>query len=423
MSRVLLVCTDRIGERMAGVGVRYVELARVLATRHTVTVAAPSGSDRTDDATRLVVYEPGDERGLAAIAAGFDAVVSPVLPAAVVHRARPAVARWVFDLYDPEALESLELLSHRPRVEAGLRHRQLGDRLTVALRAGDAFICASERQRDLWLGALMAIGRLTRDAYEADPSGRALIDVVPFGLPPDPPAAAPGVGMRGRWPGIGPEDDIVLWAGGLWDWLDPITAIKAIDRLRGDRPSIRLVFLGSGRPGGQASMRMEGRARDLAARLGLLGNQILFNDGWVPYDQRGAYLLEADVGVSTHLDHVEARYSFRTRILDHIWASLPTVATGGDSMSDVVEAAGAGLTVGYQDADGLAAALDDVLKRGRESYAARFVALQERFAWPSVAAPLVTLLEARSDAHRLGRLAPYALRDGLVGRLARLARR
>ena len=423
MSRVLLVCTDRIGERMAGVGVRYVELARVLATRHTVTIAAPSGSDHTDDATHLVGYEPGDERELAAIADGFDAVVSPVLPAAVVRRARPSVARWVFDLYDPEALESLELLSNRPRVEAGLRHRQLRDRLTVALRAGDAFICASERQRDLWLGALMAVGRLTKGAYEADPSGRALIDVVPFGLPPDPPATVPGVGMRGRWTGIGLEDDIVLWAGGLWDWLDPITAIEAIDRLRGDRPSVRLVFLGSGRPGGQASMHMEDRARALAARLGLLGDQVHFNDGWVPYDHRASYLLEADVGVSTHLDHVEARYSFRTRILDHIWAGLPTVATGGDSMSEVVEAAGAGVTVGYQDPARLAEALDDVLERGRQSYAARFVPLRERFAWPSAAAPLVGLLEASGDAHPLGGLAPYALRDGLVGRLARLARR
>ena len=170
-------------------------------------------------------------------------------------------------------------------------------------------------------------------------------------------------------------------------------------------------------------MHMEERARELAARHGLLGNQVHFNDAWVPYDQRASYLLEANVGVSTHLDHVEARYSFRTRILDHIWASLPTVATGGDSMSEVVEAAGAGVTVGYQDPAGLAEALDDVLECGRESYAARFAPLQERFAWPSAAAPLVRLLEASGDAHRRGGLAPYALRDGLVGRLARLARR
>jgi glycosyltransferase involved in cell wall biosynthesis len=424
MSSVLLVCTDRIGERMAGVGVRYVELAHVLRSAgHGVTVAAPTGSERPEADWELVVYAPGDARQLSEVVAGADAVVSPVLPAAVVQRARPSVARWIFDLYDPEPLESLELLTERPRLEAGLRHRLLLDRVTAALRAGDAFVCASERQRDLWLGALMAAGRLTQEAHEADPSGRALIDVVPFGLPRDPPIPVPGVGMRGRWAGIGSDDEIVLWAGGIWDWLDPITAIEAIDLLRRDRPGVRLVFLGAGRPGGQSTMPAEERARKRVDGLGLRTSHVVFNNGWVPYEQRGTYLLEADVGVSTHLDHVEGRYSFRTRILDHVWAGLPTVATGGDSMSEIVEAAGAGLTVGYRNAAGLAAALDQVLARGRASYADRFPALRERFAWQIAAAPLVRLLETRGGAHRPGGLARYALLDGFVGRLVRLARR
>ena len=70
-------------------------------------------------------------------------------------------------------------------------------------------------------------------------------------------------------------------------------------------------------------MRMSIAARKLAADLGLTGQHVFFNSGWVPYDQRANVLLDADVGVSTHLDHAETAYSFRTRLLDYLWAGLP----------------------------------------------------------------------------------------------------
>ena len=40
----------------------------------------------------------------------------------------------------------------------------------------------------------------------------------------------------------------------------------------------------------------------------------------MPYDERADYLLDADVGVSTHFPHIETEFSFRTRILDYLWA-------------------------------------------------------------------------------------------------------
>ncbi len=49
--------------------------------------------------------------------------------------------------------------------------------------------------------------------------------------------------------------------------------------------------------------------------------------------------------MSTHLHHVETDYSFRTRILDYFWASLPTVSTTGDALADLIERRGLGLTV------------------------------------------------------------------------------
>src|SRR5581483_9867505 len=109
----------------------------------------------------------------------------------------------------------------------------------------DAFVCASERQRDLWLGALLAVGRIEPDAYRRDPSFHALVSIVPFGIDPIPPAPGHPV-LKGVVPGIGVNDRVAVWAGGIWNWLDPVTVIRAVHRL--GRADVRLFFLGTESP-------------------------------------------------------------------------------------------------------------------------------------------------------------------------------
>jgi hypothetical protein len=116
----------------------------------------------------------------------------------------------------------------------------------------------------------------------------------------------------------------------------------------------------------------------------------------VPYDERQNYLLEADIGVSTHLDHVETAYSFRTRILDYLWASLPIVATEGDSFATLIEAEGLGITVPPEDAgaleDALFALLDDPARLA--ACRSRLAEVAPNHTWPKVLAPLVEFCRA-----------------------------
>ena len=63
----------------------------------------------------------------------------------------------------------------------------------------------------------------------------------------------------------------------------------------------------------------------------------------------------------THLDHIETRYSFRSRVLDYLWAGLPMVLTAGDVLADEVAEAGLGVTVPAQDDEALEEALAAVL--------------------------------------------------------------
>ena len=103
--------------------------------------------------------------------------------------------------------------------------------INVALLRGDFFTCASQRQRDFWLGSLSALGRVNAYNYAADNLLERLISVVPYGLPSQPPRRQ-AHGLRGTVPGIGPFDKVVLWGGGVYNWLDPVSVLRAVDRLR-----------------------------------------------------------------------------------------------------------------------------------------------------------------------------------------------
>ncbi len=70
------------------------------------------------------------------------------------------------------------------------------------LADADHLMCASEKQRDLWLGAMLGERMLTPEEQYRDPSLRWLIDCVPFGLPDEPPRGARTGRSRRRFPQI-----------------------------------------------------------------------------------------------------------------------------------------------------------------------------------------------------------------------------
>jgi hypothetical protein len=111
----------------------------------------------------------------------------------------------------------------------------------------------------------------------------------------------------------------------------------------------------------------------------------------VPFDERQNWLLDADCGVTTHYEHVETTFAFRTRVLDYLWAGLPIVTTAGDSFADLVERESLGLVVPAEDPDALAAALEKVLydEEFVRSCRERIEIVRERFTWETVLAPLV----------------------------------
>lgn len=368
---------------MPGPAIRAWNLAAVLAEHLDVVLASTVAVDGSHPNAELALaYGPA----LRQIVDDAEVCFAPSALVYMSEELRTTPKPVAVDIYDPYHLENLEMHGvGRPEHDRSVT-RQAGV-LNAALRRGDYFTCASERQRDFWLGSLAALGRVNPFTYANDPLLAELIGIVPYGLPLEPPTRL-GPGARGVIPGVGAADKVVLWGGGVYNWLDPVSVVKAVERLRRRVVDVRLVFLGMHHPNpALPPMRVAQEVRALSDGLGLTGRHVFFNPGWVPYERRADYLLDADVAVSTHFDHIETRYSFRSRVLDYLWARLPMVLTGGDVLAEEVRQAGVGLTVPAADDAAIAEALERILSHPppKES----FKSLIERHSWQRVAAPLV----------------------------------
>lgn len=386
--RVLVICAGPIAEQLTGIAIRAVELGRALAPYADVTLAgvSPSSGDHGLPVISYELFAPRRGELRRHIAQADCIVAQPPWPV-LARWLRGARAQLVYDLYDPEPFEVIERLRARHRLLRRLVYGLTTDRVLDGLMSADHIICASEKQRDMWIGALLAQGRITPQTYDRDPTLRELIDCVPFGLPDDPPAHDDRDPLRERFPQIGAEDEVVLWNGGIWAWLDAPCAIRAIGLLAERRPQVKLVFMGAATL--PAGLQAQAQAQALASELGLAGESVFFNDGWVAYEERAAWLSSANCVISTHTDHLETRFAFRTRMLDAFWAELPIVCTEGDDLADRVSREDLGVTMPAGDYLAVAAALERVLSNGREHYRPQLSAAGAEQRWSRVAEPLV----------------------------------
>ncbi len=395
-TRVLLVSADTVGPSMAGPGIRYWELARQLAGEAEVVLAVPNVPTMPATDFRVVRYRPWSLFGLVRAA---DVVICQGfrVPLAALQLSGRIV---VIDLYDPVPLELVEHYRDATRRDAFLGQELAALRLGRLCRLADVFLVTGERQRDFWLGALAVAGRLNWDTAGADPLLRRLILEVPFGLPAEP-LRGTGPSFRRRWPALRDGDRILLWGGGVWNWLDPLTVIRAVGRVAAKRDDVKLVFMGVRHPNPRIEgLRMVDEAVALAKSLELYDRHVFFHFGWTSYEARRDALVDAHVGVSAHPDRVEARFAFRTRLLDYLWAGLPILATRGDDLADEVRARGIGLCLEPGDVDGWATGILRLVEDQELHARCRAQALEmaRDLTWERTTAPLRAFCRAPQPA-------------------------
>jgi glycosyltransferase involved in cell wall biosynthesis len=420
MSRAFLICPEPVRAITAGVGTRFLTLARVLAEAgHGVTLAVPNDASEAPsiDGVDVVRADPatlGDQTD------GHDWVLLHA------HLGNHYLSQrddlpLVVDLYDPFLIENLHY------------HKDLGfepfatDHETWRLQMGrgDLFLCSSEEQRLFYLGWLSALGRVNPLSLEDDPRLQRLIVELPFGTPEaDAPAAPP------RSEALAGIDDgaPVLYFGGIYDWYEPETVLDAMPALLERDPRTVLIFVEHPHPE-LTPMEEAERVRALAKKHGWLGSSVRFEE-WRPYDRRFEIPQVADVAVVTHRPGLETDLSLRTRLVDLMWLGLPAVVTAGGTMARVVAETGAGSVVPAGDSGAVASAVAELLDndtRRREAAAAgRKWAADCR--WSTAAAPLLEFAaKPWRDRHRerFSELAPDAVtaEEPLLQRLQRALRR
>ena len=398
MNRVLLVCNDTVGENMAGPGIRYWELARVLGRHFAVDLAAPphlSGeSSIPQQDFPATVHLCANASALKTLAQASDIIIT-LGDNLLLYPFLAQLGKYlVVDIYDPFLLAGLARDAHAPISEQLENYERYLELIISQLRLGDFFMCAGEKQRDYWLGMLSTAGRVNPFTYQQDPALRRLIDVIPFGVPTAPPKQTRPV-LKGVYKTIAQDDKVLLWGGGIWNWFDAPTLIKAMPLVQKRRSDVKLFFMGIKRPNQGHKMEAVDEAIALSKKLGLYEEAVFFND-WVPYNDRQNYLLEADIGVSLHLDHIETRFAFRTRLLDYLWTNLPTIATRGDVMGEMLANYQLAHLVEPGDADGLAQTILTLLDYPalRRDLAAQFKQAANSFGWEIVAQPLMEFCAA-----------------------------
>lgn len=410
--RVLIITPDTLGRKMGGPAIRAWEIARRVGPLAEVRLVSIKNASLHHDAFEVLT---ADDAALRDHVAWADVIIGQGEVFSLHSWLVESEAVIVVDVYDPLHLEVLESGKDEGEESRRFLMNYCIDMLTTQLRRADFVICASEKQRDFWLGHLGSLGRISPENYDADHSLRNLVDVVPFGVSDDH-VVQTRHGIRGEVDGIGPDDKVILWGGGVYNWFDPLTLLKAVHLLAQRRPQVRLYFLGMKYPNPDVhESQMAAEALRLADELGLVGSHVFFNMDWVDYDDRINYLLDADLGVSTHTDHIETAFSFRTRILDYLWAGLPVVATDGDGFAPIIRQNGLGAVVPPHDVDALADALEEILfLSDSAAIHDRVQAFGRKITWERALLPLVEFLrnpthaadyptsrDESMDAHRL----------------------
>lgn len=379
MTRILLICPEPLGHgQPAGIGIRFIEMAKVLAAdRHNVTMLSPDGG-HVDGAMAMQLSAESIVRSTE----DHDVVVVQGHAAnALFAHGKPLPT--VVDLYDPFIIENLHYYGERGAEVFNHDHATL----ISSISRGDFFLCASEAQRMFYLGLMLAAGRLSPIAFDSDPHLDALIRIAPFGVQP----------RRTEVPAARSHD---LLFGGIYDWYEPILAIDAVAIARQTISDVTLTFNTHPNP----DLTPQGRlaeAIDYVRNHGY-GAFIRFVP-WIAYDKRSQFFDRFAFSLLTFRQSIETDLSMRTRVFDYLWGGLPLLTSSAPGTDDVLLRYGAGSVIATDSAETFAREIVSLLRDERllatmRAGAARFAGDHQ---WPRVLEPLREFCRApRIDKHK-----------------------
>jgi glycosyltransferase involved in cell wall biosynthesis len=346
--KILIITNDFLDKRMASPAIRCWEMAKVLSKQFNVLLTCGNRTNLKNKDFEITSFN-NNSRKLIELASKSDILIIHPYTIAIYPELKKLDKILILDLYAPLLLEKLES-SKSKLLETRLydNHGELSS-LIEQINSCDYFLCASKVQKRLWTGMLTPLFLTKKTSNYIDISKRII--VVPFGIPKDKPAIKKNI-FTTKFIGIDKKDLILIWGGGIWNWFDTETVIKGMKILNNKFPMIKLFFMSAKHPHPAMPVfqhELLNKTIELAENANLLNKTVFFNDKWIPYDKRIDYLLSADIGISTHRNHIETHFAFRTRILDYIYCNLPIICSRGDSLANLINNEELGLVIKEND--------------------------------------------------------------------------
>jgi glycosyltransferase involved in cell wall biosynthesis len=338
MSRVMLVCPEPLGHgQPAGIGIRFVEIARVLrGDGHSIIVLSPDAGQI--EGCEAAYINP--DTLLTASELSDVAIVQGHVANAFFLQATPIPT--IVDLYDPYIIENLHYYADRgPEV---FQH----DHFTLinSLVRGDYFLCASEAQRQFYLGLLLACGRLNPMLFETDPRLESLIGIAPFGVQPE------------RTEKTRSLDAPAILFGGIYDWYDPVAAIEAVAIARTSLPGATLTFTHHPNP----ELTPQGKLAEAMEHVKSKRHDFVRFEPWAPYAERAEFFERFAIALLTFPRSIETDLSMRTRVYDYLWCGLPIVTSSAPGTDEILLRYGAGAVINSDAPNAFASELVSILR-------------------------------------------------------------
>ncbi len=261
-------------------------------------------------------------------------------------------------------------------------------RFNKVLKRGDYFLYANDAQELLYSGVLSALGVINPKSYRETRLIKA-----PFGIHRTPAIAK---GNPYAELGIGNDDFVVLWFGGIYPWFRIEEYLETIKLLSKEK-STKFVFVGGKNPFNPNPdfSRQYDTAVAFAKDNKLIEKQVFFVD-WVDFQDRVDWFAHADVIVSINQPGEENKYSWRTRVMDYIWGEVVTISNGGDPLSEELIANDAAICLPKLDSATLAEAIRTAEKdqTSLKKMKRNVILLKEKYFWDVVTKDIAQLITA-----------------------------
>lgn len=384
-----------IDKNLVGTAIIYKKLADLLIKKgYQVSMVTPGETDITGTKIKFHLYEEeNNQKLISSSGLVIFGAYPPPQPLWTAYQKKKTIVTYLWSVAPVGSLEFKDFSSRQKQKEL---HQYITASFNLSLLLSDKIFCRDRQVQTLLWGSLASLGRVNLDNYLQHKKLRNIIEEAPFGLDKGLPKHKQDV-YRGRYEAIGQDDFLLIWNGGVWNWNDGQTLIKAMKKV--DKENIKLIFQGFKHPDkGQRLSQEAKKTLEAAKGRGLLDKNVFFPDKWIPFAQRGNYLTECDAGVVSSPDIPEANLFLKTRIYDYLWAELPVILNDCEAFAPVIREKGLGLVVKTGDAGDWAKKIMEIRnnKKLKNEIIENIRAYKKELTWDKALKPIEKYLDKPS---------------------------